>query len=145
MSLLTKQDCDPILSVAVHRTRFISLCGTATSKSILLFKDHMTVKDMEMLLAKYHSKVVEQETDVMMSLESYLNMQLWAVAELLSLEHRLVLNTASMSPPPGPAATQQVLASYQAGSPSTQLPSPADTGHGHCQDLIKLLQMGWLE
>ena len=90
----------------------------------------MMVKDMEMLLTKYHAKVVKQETDVMMSLESYLNMQLWAVAELLSLEHRLVLNTASMSPPPGPAATQQVLASYQACSPSTQLPSPADTGHG---------------
>ena len=76
------------------------------------------VKDVEVLVKRYHSKV-EQEAAVMINPDSYLSMQLLALTEqlsqlqnictdqqLLSLQHRLLLHTPTSPPPQGWAAAQ---------------------------------------
>jgi hypothetical protein len=126
MSLLTKLDSDPMLNVPLHRARFNSLYGTEINQSLLLYKAgnkglNEVVKDVEVLIEKYHVRI-EQESAVLISPDNYLTMQLLALTEqlsqlqnssmdqqLLSLHHRLLLNTPSCSPPQGWAAAQLTL------------------------------------
>ena len=109
MSLMTKMDYDPMLKVAVHRARFIILYGTEINQSLLLYMAGMNRLGQ-----------VEQEGAMMINLDSYLRLLLILTEEsqlqnirkdqpLLPLQHRLLLNTPTYSPPQGWAVTQLAL------------------------------------
>jgi hypothetical protein len=115
MFLLTKLSRDPMLSTAIHRARFLSIFSTEINQNLLLLRagskrEDDVMADVRVQIDAYHG-MVDADTTVLLSADTYLTQQVWALTEqlsllqnicpdqqLLSLQHRVLLHTSTAQP-----------------------------------------------